>query len=396
MADALGTILSVVEVVNMAVDVFHKIHDCPDQVRLIGERMERLASRLAAVEGFLRTQTIDSSPGASAELVAVVARIRGDSGRVQTILTRFRDDVGPFGYQFRFKLLTQVYFALGSNADEMKELADRIDRHRVDLREGLLFMGVVGINEVHKVVVQGKPAAAAPHAPPSISQRSDFSVIFVDPYNDARSVVAEAYTKLLREWTVRAGGAWRLKLAHSAGFFVRSAGSGGGVDGAVEGLRYRYPGYKLAMADGGRAPSAAALAALFDNGTFGHPFKRDARARAEGRRSRGLARGLFGTYDFVAAFTDREYDSLVRLRAALAERDGKGQGAVGGKGRVVHLGSYRHSKPGGRPEEILSPRDVEDRAQWNAKVGQIKVAIKCFLKRETGWEQPKKGAVVSS
>lgn len=412
MADALGTILSVIEVVNAAVDVFHKIHDCPDQMRLIGERMERLAARLTAVEAFLRRQTIDAS-GSGLELLAVVAHIRTDSRRVQGLFTKFRDDVGPFGWQFRFKLLTQVYFALGSNADEIKELADRIDRHRVDLREGLLFMGVVGIDDMHKIVVQQgqQPAAAAAaaavavgppkHLPSPVARRSDFNILFVDPYNDARSVVAEGYTKLLREWTVRAGDEWPLKLIHSAGFFVRG-GDGGGVDDVVQGgIRYLHPSYKLAMSDqGGRAPSRPALAALFDNGMFkGYGFKQDVRAQMEARRARGLARTMFKTYDYVAAFTDREYDNLIRLRAALVERDGA-QAAVGGggKGRVVHLGSYirHHYKPGERPQEILVPKDVDDRAQWNVKVGQLKIAIKCFLKREMGWERPKKGAAVSA
>lgn len=397
MADALGTVLSVIEVVNAAVDLYHKIHDCPEQMRLIGERMERLAARLTAVEGFLRRQTILDKSGA-AELVAVIAHIRTDSKRVQTIFANFQNDIGPFGWQFRFKVLTTLYCSLGSTADEMKELAEKIDKHRVDLREGLLFMGVVGIDDIHKVVIQQgqQPAGAAAtlnRLPSPLPRRADFNVLFVDPYNNARGVVAEGYTKLLREWTIRSGGEWRLKLIHSAGFFV--PGGKDGVADVIEGMHYHYPDYKLAMAErGGKSPNRTALAALFDNGLFAkQAYKQDVQAQTEAHRSRGLAGTIFKTYDYVAAFTDREYDNLVRLRAALIERDGRlaAVGGGGGKGRVVHLGSYMgHNKQGERPTEILAPKNVEDRAKWNVKVGQLKIAIKCFLKREMGWDQPKK------
>lgn len=430
MADTLGTVLNVIELVNKAVELYHKIHDCPDQLRLIGARMERLSARLVAVQAFLSRQTIDASRNDA--ILAIVEDIRDDTRRVEILFTRFRDDVGPLGYQFRFKVLTQVWFALGSSADEMKDLAAEIEKHRLDLREELQFMGIVGINAIHQAVVveghaqgqgqsqqaqqpqvigkvpQGIQTPPLP-APPAYEggdpapQRSDFNVLFVDPYNGARSTVAEGYTRLLREHTALAGGAWRIRLIHSAGFFVRSRGrrpGGERDDAAIEGLQYLVPSFRLPMADNGAdmtrktgaPPLGVALAALFDNGLYeGHAFKQDVRRELEARRARGLMAGVFKTYDYIVVFTNREYDNLVRLRRALIARDGKQVVSGGGKGRVVYLGNYGYDKLGKRPVEILEPKgkNGEDRALWNVRVSQIKTAVKGFLKREMGWEQPK-------
>lgn len=408
--DVLGTVLNVIDVVERAIAVFHKVRDCPAQMRLIGERMERLNSRLRVVEGFIRSQTIDDSR--NDVLLDIVEDIRGDSKRVEVLFTKFNDDRGPFGLQFRFKPLTQVYFALGSNAEEMRDLADEIEKHRLDLREELEFMGVVGINAIHNalksqapiqdshtpegtsnLVSVGGSKQASTLSPGPLPPRNDYNIIFVDPYNQARSIAAEAYTKLLREWTVRTGGVWRIKLIHSAGFFVRNPGELGPM---VEKMKYRYPTFKLSVKEGGKAPNPTALAALFDNKMFAHPFKEDVKRQIEARRARGMAKTIFKTYDCIVVFTNREYDNLIRLRKELIASDGKQAVTGGGKGRVVHLGSYMHQSLNETPKEILAPKEDFDRAQWNVRVGQTKTAIKGFLKREIGWEQPKKGTTVSS
>lgn len=402
MADALGTVLTVIEVVNKTIDVYHKIHDCPDQMRLIGERMEQLGSRLTAVEVFLRKQTIDDSR--NAVLVSIVGRIRVDSRRVEDLFRKFREDIGPFGYQFRFKILTQVFFAMGSNAEELRDLAERIEKHRLDLREELQFLVAVGVDKANVGIgqilsnqLQAQHVTPGGPAQRPTVPRANHNVIFVDPYNEGRSVAAEAYLNLVREWTVGTGGEWRINLVHSAGFFVRSRGDAADL---VENLDYQYPSFRLSVAHGNKPPNATALAALFDNNTFGYPFKERVKARTEARRSRGISKTIFKTYDYIVVFTTREFENLARLRRALAARDGKGAVAAGGggggggedKGRVVYLGDFRHHGVNKTPQEIWNPADDGDRAQWNEKVGQIKVATKAFLKREVGWKQPDKGA----
>lgn len=404
MADALGTVLTVLELIQKALATYHKIHDCPDQLRLIGTRLEKLSSRLVDVEAFLRRQTIDRSRNDI--LVAIVEDIRADSARVEALFAKFNNDIGPFGFQFRFKALTQVWFALGSNAEEVKGLAEEIEKHRLDLREELQFMGVVGVDAIKKIVEaelkgvgqqqQQKVAGQAvanhekkPKAPSPVPgpPRDDYNIIFIDPNGLGRSIVAEAYTKLVREWTVQTGGSWRIKLVHSAGFFVRNRGE---LDGLVENMEYSHPSYKLNMVTGGKTPNSIALQALFDNKMFGYPFKQAVKEAAEARRSRGMARTLFKTYDYVIVFTNREYDNMVRLRKVLIEKEGKQAVTGSGKGRVLHLGSYLTKD--GVPREILAPKGDTNRAEWNLAVGSIKSAMKRFLVKELGWTRPKVGA----
>lgn len=403
MADALGTVLTIIEVVNKSIEVFHKIHDCPDQMRLIGERMENLGSRLTAVEVFLRRQIIDDSR--THAFVTIIGRIRVDTQRVETLFVKFREDIGPFGFQFRFKVLTQVFFAMGSNAEEMKELAEKIEKHRLDLQEELQFLIAIGVNKVNigidKVIgnqlgAQKKALGGAGQQQTLLLQathpRADYNIIFVDPYNEGRSVAAEGYLKLVREWTVATGGEWRINLIHSAGFFARRKGE---VSDLVKSLDYQQPSFKLSMKYGNNPPNPTALAALFDN-KFGHPFKENVQREAENHLSHGMRKTMFKTYDYIIVFTHREFNNLGRLRKALIARDGNDAVTGGDKGRVVYLSSFRHHGINSTPKEILNPVDDGDRAQWNDKVGQIKIATKAFLKREMGWEQPKKDAKLSS
>lgn len=406
MADVLGTIVTVAEVVQKILKVYHMIDDFPDHMDQIGKRMELLAPRLAMVDEFLRRQTIDASR--TVELAAIVKVIQADSLRVEDIFTKYQNDVGPFGLRFRFKNLTQMYYALGSTSDELKALGERIDKHRSDLLEGIEFLKAFGLDDVHKIIVHGqeapgnKKADAAPRL--AADPCDDVSIIFVDPYNEERSIVAEGYTHLVREWTVRTGGSWRVNVVHSAGFFVRNPSFtslddviSGGTAGAAAGLRYRRASYKLDMRDSAERPNKAALAALFDNDFFGHPFKQDVRRQTEARWPRGLTRALFKKYDYVIAFTDREYHNLIWLREALIERDGKEAvlGVTSRKGRIVQLGHYGQGDAVAKSGEILAPKDVDDRAQWEPKVDQIKVAFKHFLEKELGWKKPQQGALVA-
>lgn len=109
--------------------------------------------------------------------------------------------------------------------------------------------------------------------PPPVRFRDNYNVIFIDPYDRARGMVAEGYVKLLRGWTVRAGGALagQAPALGSARFFVRN---GGGLADAVDGMEYAHPSHKMGLADGGELPDPVALAALFDNNLKYLPSRR--------------------------------------------------------------------------------------------------------------------------
>lgn len=385
MADALGTILNVIEVVKSAVAVYKKIQDCPEDMQFIGERMERLSSKLTAVKDFLQTQQI--SKDRTGDMLKIVNHINNDSRKVQVFFKKWKNNLGPFDLQFRSKHIAQVYFALGSSTSELKDLGAKIEKHNSELHDELQFLSVIGINQLQVLVgpthgglhVSQPPSSSLPGPP-----RLDCNVVFVDPYNKARGIVAEAYLKLVREWTVRTGGDWHIKLVHSSGFFVRHHGAH--VD-LIESVSYRHPSYKLKVVEGGTAPEMTALAALFDNKLFDYPYKAGIKQHIEARQSRGISKNMFQLYDYILVFTNREHDNLVRLRQALVAHEGKAAVTAEGKGRIIHLGS------GG---EILDPKSPGNRAQWNAKCGEIKTAIKGFLAKEMEWKQPDKGAKLLS
>ncbi|KAK1765199.1 hypothetical protein QBC33DRAFT_544892 [Phialemonium atrogriseum] len=410
MSLSLDTVLQVIEIVNKAVEMYQKIQDAPEQMRKIGKRMERLNALLAHLELFLREKKEHAlarlRPAQTEELLSIIEDIRDDSSKVQALFYKWNNDIGPFGFQLRFKTLAQAYFALGSSPEKLSGLADDIELHRQDLRDHLQLMGCIGINAL---LVGGSVGAAAQQnlatpgpttnagsgpklplspspSPSPVASRQDYRVLFVDPTNIARGVVAEALMKLLKEWTLGAGGDWRVKIVHSAGFFVKR---GSDVVDTIDSLEFSYPSYRLPMAEGNKKPKEVALAALFDNGAYNFPFKKSVQEHIGAHRSRGLQKDVFKKYDYIMVFTGREHDNMIRLRKALVAKEGKGI-TQKGKGRIVHLGRYLTLD--GIPREIVdAPKDKDgrdSRENWNWKVSQVKIAIKGFLKQEMRWKQP--------
>ncbi|KAI3390382.1 hypothetical protein diail_9877, partial [Diaporthe ilicicola] len=391
MADPLGTLLQVVEVVGKVIEVYRKIQDAPEQIQRIGKRIGRLNTILVQLESLLRTDEERSlarlGPAMTHELLTVIKDIRNDSEEIQVLFVKWDRDIGPWGMQFRFKIAAQAYFALGSSSDRLDTLSNGIEEHRQDLRDLLQVMTGLGINQL-LVGAPGPEIGSQPSpSPEPEAPRTDFRIIFVDPYNVARGVVAEAYTKLLREWTVRAGGDWRVKVAHSAGFFVRSRSE---VVDTINGLKFSHPSYQLNIANGNAPPQPTPLAALFDNKLFDYPYKNDIMKEVESKRSRGISKTIFRAYDYILVFTDRDEDNMVRLRKTLVNSQGKGTVTAKPRGRVMHLGRYL--TPDGMRKEIVTPKNDVDREQWNAKVAQIKTAVKAFLKKELDWKQPPPGS----
>lgn len=394
MADPLGTLLQVVEVVGKAIEIYKKIQDAPDQIRRIGKRMGILNTILGQLEILLRTDEKRAlarlGPAMTDELLGVIEDIRKDSEEVKGLFVKWDKNIGPWGMQFRFKFAADAYFALGSNSDKLEALGNSIEEHRQDLRDLLQVMTGFGINQL-LVGVQPPGIIRQPSpSPEPEAPRTDFRIIFVDPYNASRSIVAEAYTNLLREWTLRTGGNWRVRSAHSAGFFVRSRSD---VVDTIKDMKFLYPSYQLGIKEGFSPPQPTALAALFDNKLFNYPYKQDVKRGIESRRSRGISKTIFKTYDYILVFTDREEDNLIRLRKLLISNNGRDDVMAKRKGKVMHLGRYLTSD--GARREIVAPKNDGDREQWNAKVAQIKTSIKAFLKGELGWKQPPAGAKVA-
>lgn len=391
MADPLGTVMQVVEIVGKVIEIYKKIQDAPEQIRRIGRRMTRLNTILISLESLLRTDVKNSlarlGPGLTRQLRNVISDIRKEGEEVQSLFDKWDKNIGPWGLQFRFKVATQAYFALGSSSEKLQALSDDIEEHREHLMDLLNVMMGTGINQLLVVGQSPAPIRQPSPSPSPELPRTDFRIIFVDPYNVARSIVAEGYAQLLRQWTIRTGGQWRVMTIHSAGFFVRMRSE---VADTINGMEVLYPTYKLDLKDGNSPPLPTPRDALFDNKLFNYPYKQVVKKAIEARRSLGITKTIFKTYDYILVFTDREEDNLIRLRKLLIDKHGRDAATARRKGKVIHLGRYL-TTDGGR-KEIVAPTNDGDREQWNAKVGQIKIAIKAFLKGELGWKQPPQGA----
>lgn len=438
----IGTVFQVVELVQKAVEIYQRVRDAPEAVRKLGQRMERLETILASLEMHLRSRSKhalvllrEGAGGQADTLLDIIKATRGDCEKVYGLFDRWENKVGPLGLEFRDnamgKVAARAYFALGSSAKELEGLSEDIERHRRDIDEFLGIMGVQGlqanhnllhdikaqVRELHAAVLLVKNAANPPAPglqPPSVpagnSQLQNpgaagrkpspspsrptrqLKIIFVDPHNIGRSVCAEALTKLYGQLTVSTGGTWRIPVIHSAGFFVKSRSN---VTELVENLDYKYQSYKLGFGEGGKSPVPIAAAAVFDNKSFGRiaPFKRALHDHMKVRTSRGLRKDLFRTYDYIIVFTGREHDNMLKLRAAIAAADpgaAKGADRFKNMGRVVHLG--RFIRQDGAIREIVDPpknsEGKHDRARWNQKVADLKLAIRRFLQKEVGWVPP--------
>jgi protein-tyrosine-phosphatase len=429
---SLGTVMTVIDAVNKAIEAYKKIDSVPEQMKSLATHLRRVNTCLSMLESLYKRKPTNAlaglRPAQKAELLDIVNSIRGDAEKALDFFDRWKNDIGPLGLQFRFKVVTQAYFALGTSMEKIQGLEDSLEMDMQYLRDLLQIMGAEDLKVIlaaqaktHAAIaaavaaatLAGNPPAAtlspgavaggtqpatapSPRLSPSPSPtppRKDNRIIFVDPHNVGRSVVAMACMHLLKEWTQRTGGDWRTTYAHSAGFFLRRRSD---IADVIENMPYSRKGFKHDLIAGGAPPAKLALDAVFDNGLYAYPFKATVRDTANNHRSRGLTKEIFKAYDYIVVFTGREHDNMIQLRKTLREKGG-GQLTPNGKGRVLHLGSYIKSSSG-VPKEIIDTKKGQDgtqtREDWNGKVAEVKIALKAFLKQELHWRQPPKGAIV--
>ncbi|KAK3319414.1 hypothetical protein B0H66DRAFT_476455 [Apodospora peruviana] len=417
----IGTIITAVEAVNKAIEIYKRIDDLPQQMTKLGERMERQKTVLLQVEAFIRQYGGDSDypilqSGQTADLKRILGNIKDNAGRVYDLFDRVEKDIlsREHNLQFRHKWAAQIWFALvEKQPDKIQDIMDEIKHDRKELSDyiGIMNSGLAaqilkkqknptptnnnnnnGSNKPTKEIAIPKPR---PKPSPSVSPlptRRDYKVLFVDPRNQARSVVAEAYLKLNAQLTRKAGAkaVWRIKSMHSAGFFVRNRSNI--TDIIDKELDYSQPSNRFPLVDGAEPPNPVAMAALFDNNSYPYSFKKGIQEKMTAKRSCGLRRDIFKNYDYIIVFTNREHENMVKLKEALYK---KGENGERGKGRVLHLGMYTPLR-NGAPRDIVTvaPRKgddgktVERRSDWNMKVSEIKIAIRAFLKEEMRWEKP--------
>lgn len=418
----LGTVVTVVELIQAAIAIYERIDGLPQQMKQLGKRMERLNMFLVRLQKFLEKGAGDTKgekhaqtqllSGQLDDLRKLLKEIKVNAEKVHNLFYRYENGIlsQSKGLTFRMPWMKQLWFSIVDNsADKIEVIMEDIDHQRSVLRDYLVLMSVEKAYEPKQrrrpaedktalttaataTTTTARPTPSPSPAPP----RRDYRILFVDPYNNGRSVMAEAVVKMLAQLTLRARRDWRIAEVRSAGFFARRNNE---CTDVIDGLDFSKPSFRLPWRAGGEAPSRTAVSAVFDNKWANYPFKNTIRSEIVSRTSEGLSKDVFTRFDFVFVFTVREHDNMVKLKDALRKKAGTGGSTnARGKGRVLQLGAYLAQKRG-QIREILQPlptKDSEkDREKWNRCVSEIRTAVKGFLKQEMKWTPPDSSVLAS-
>lgn len=379
----------VLALVQAALEIYNQIKDGPELLKNLGEEIKSLKLFILSVKELVNEETNTAlarlRPMLTEQARADIKNLEQSTLPIKELFWKYKNDQGPFGVTFRFKTATDVYFALGYSKETLNEMRDAVARAKQRLMHTLQLMGIFGTNALLSNAWIGStfpPDRLRPQVNQQEStNRNAPGIIYVDPRNLGRSRVAEAYTKLLREWTVRTGGKPPVSFVHSAGFFVEDRSD------CVDILKRLDLQLTQEFSRSNKPPLEVAMAALFENKYFNYPYKAQILEAMMAQKSRGVTKGIFKV-DYILVFTRREYNNLLQLRKALSGLYGATM-VPEGKGRIVHLGQYLAQ---GKTVEILDAmKDNKgnlSRENWNKTVGQIKTAVKGFLKEELNWKQP--------
>ena len=375
----------VLQLVHSAVEIYKQIKEAPQKIERIGQAMARIESYLTDLDCLVGDQSMNSitalQPKQTAALQATIDDVKQDAGRVYHLLDQYKNKTLQGGINLRFDFLNNAAFSLGGRSEKLDALEARIDKHLVHIDHYINLLTLL-----RQVQASAEPSPAiqpSTSLQPSMSpapKKTDYRIIFLDFHNTGRSKVAEVYTKLVREWTLRCGGQWRVEFAHSAGLLLRNRSDCADIIESIP-----MPG-TLVLGD--KPPNPVAMDSLFDNKFF-HQFKKrkaEIRSTALARRSRGVTKNLFSLYDYIFIFNGRHEGPLRRLREVLVKDQGP-SAAPEGKRRIVRLPQYGKGNLGAikRPDES-DPTKARER--WNTTTSNIKVAFKDWLTKELEWERP--------
>ena len=417
----------ILDLIDRAIALYDKIQAPPDQIKTMRRQMGGLRSNLQSLQHLLSNKRgmAGLQPSQTRDIEEVMEEIRAKIVEVDEIFHKWENrSNGPFGFQFRFQKVPQALFALGSSPKKLEELGHELDRlkNEVGDRERRLqsfaLNAIIAQNQQRQlrkpaaqarppaalrpapVNVPAKPAVQAPALPvpavqvpdvkapavqtPAVplpirhlqANKMDLSVIFVDSINESRSIVAQAYTQVVRSWTVRHDpSAWRISHIHSAGIFIKAQSDIINWPDSIDPQKMR-PGATL--------PNQIAIAALFENRLLNSAYKDRIRDNVSQQHSRGLSKDMFSTYDYIFVFLESEVQLLEKLREHL--------NAKGSRARIVLLGKYTASQFGNNeirePNKANQGNAIQYRGVWNERVSRIRFALKGFLKQELGWVQP--------
>lgn len=388
--------------VRDAVKFVEAVKDAPREMTELNDRMKFLAMWLGSLRSTLEKRRHQLKMFTSEQheiLTGIMNGLADDVRAVNALYDDWRGNKGPWGLEFRFSLAAKFWHELGPRKEEIAGLGESIERRRKDLSDTLILLGFNGIGDISDMLQQKVASGKLTPEPPSASPfgkpaspiandglKSDYKIIFVDPYNEGRGIVAEAMAKMMREWTLQAGGKWRASLIHSAGLYLRSQGD---IEGVISGKLVVPKGAKpMEWRDGGKPPNQLALKAMFDPSMCRSQVRGNVQPEIQKRRSRGLRKTIFKQYDYIVVFHRREYINLLALKRTLLQTEGQ-QIAPDGKGIIVHIGAPSLS---GTIMEVLDVDKATPESQkprkWFEKVTEIRGLTQDLLIRKIGWQVP--------
>lgn len=382
----------VVTAVNIAVTIYEKIKDAPERIEKVGRGMKSLKRYLGELKELLsrnsRYGLTAQRPTVVADIKEIIDEIERDAVEVQDLLNRWEKKIGPGGFELRFAWFADALYAVGSTPGKLDALTESIEKHQRNLDRQLSLLRDFGQDMFQREQKRQTDMLNAlllnadndgRKSPSPGPKRFDYGIIFIDGANENRSVIGEAYCKLVRGWTQHLNGLWRIKFAHSAGYSVKSRCNC--VDTANKVVKEMHWGNK--------PPNKISMDALFDNNLFKYPLKETIKKDTEARRSRGIQKNLFSTYDYILVFDGRTFEIMKKLRETFKKDLGEST-VPKGKGRVVHLGKFKDDE--NKTTDLWGPTitgdDKVDREKWNKALSTIKVSFKKWLGQEMGWTKP--------
>jgi prepilin-type processing-associated H-X9-DG protein len=345
--------LEAIGILQKALKLYKQIsEDVPEQMQRIARRMSRLETYLVGLDDLLNPKKNAGGlaalkPLLVSQLNEIIKDTEADASKIYDIIFRWKNNIGPGGVIFRFDWVAHTVFVLRSSPDKLDSLADHLDNHLDDINRFLLLLNTAGQNTLLLNPSQGQGKART--RSPSPNSRKEINILFVDGHNEGRSRVAEAYAKLLREWTASKKGNWKVQWIHSAGISVLSRSQ----------VSEQLKKLKVEPSEGKKPPNELAVASLFENQLFNYSFKSTIKTETMSKTSRGLQKDMFSKYHFILVFTRGQQLQLFRLRELLAQQQGYAAVKAKGKGNIVLLGADYHK----RIEDIFEPKS--ERGQWN-------------------------------
>jgi hypothetical protein len=389
MSLGLGEAVTAIEVV---IELWRKVEDAQDEVDKMGKQLEVTKVKIVHAEQlvpknkeYLLKETNISIWSSLQKTTREIQRVAQQAEQI--LRNWFNISSKLDGAQWTNKYIANFAAVVKQNPGKLRDLREELIAHQDELQsqiQMLILNGTLKIMEdLHKKRTQLQPSpqptkpksrSPSPRPPPK-------NIIFIDSYNSGRSVIAQSYMLLVREWTTRTKNHWPLHRIDSAGIRITARSA---FAEQLKTLPLKTP---ITMSAGNVPASTLAVNALFDQPYFMYAYKPPMRSNATKRRSRGLPADLFSGYDHIFVFSREQRDILEALREWYRGTLSLEAKKASTRARIELLGEYgSHNKA-----EILAPNDGDEAAakKWGWVVGNVKTSCKAFLGERCGWVTPK-------